>query len=163
VRIRPGVADDIPAILKIERRTKSGTHWAEEKYREIFEREIPRRIVLVAEDESGVQGFGIIRLLHQECEVENLVIATDRRRQGTGRQLLCRLIDLAYNQGATEVFLEVRESNTPARALYNKFGFTQGGRRKLYYHNPEEDAILYRLHFQNEGPPGMARQPGGCP
>ena len=145
VIIRPAIVEDVSAILKIEPQTGSTAHWTEEKYREIFEKETPRRIALVAEDESGVQGFAVIQLVHQECEVENLVVALEMRRRGVGKLLLRDLITLARKEGATTIFLEVRETNEAAEALYNRLGFTVSGRRKTYYHNPDEDAILYRL------------------
>lgn len=152
--IRPALIQDISAILKIEQQAEAAAHWTEEKYREIFENETPapiaesqgsHRIVVVAEDEAGVQGFGIMQLLHQECEVENLVVAPEMRRQGVGKRLLRTLIDQARKHGATAVFLEVRDGNEAARALYTGVGFRESGRRKGYYHSPEEDAILYQL------------------
>ncbi|MGH9529193.1 MAG: ribosomal protein S18-alanine N-acetyltransferase [Terriglobales bacterium] len=145
VIVRPAVVSDIPAILRIEQQTEGAAHWTEEKYRKIFETEVPRRVVLVAEDELGVHGFGVIQLLDQECEVENLAVLPEIRRRGVGKQLLGSLINLARNHGAATIFLEVREQNQAARSLYNKLGFTEGGWRKGYYHNPDEDAILYRL------------------
>jgi ribosomal-protein-alanine N-acetyltransferase len=145
VLIRPAVADDIPAILKIEQHAEGAAHWTEERYRETFKEDRPRRLVMVAEDQSGVQGFGVIQYLHHECEVENLVVAPGTRRQGVGKRLLLSLIDLARSEGAITASLEVREGNAAARALYQSLGFREWGRRKRYYHNPEEDAILYRL------------------
>ena len=140
-------------MLKIE--AEGTTHWAEEKYREIFDKDAPRRVALVAEDNSTVWGFGVIQLLYKACEIENMVVAPEVRRRGLGKQLLAGLVELAREQGADRIFLEVRETNEAARALYNKFGFRQAGRRKSYYHNPEEDALRYTLHFQHEGLPGM--------
>lgn len=154
VVIRPALIEDISAIIKIEQQAKPAAHWTEEKYREIFENEMPgpitgskgsHRIVMVAEDEAGLQGFGIMQLLHQECEIENLVVTPEVRRRGVGKRLLRTLIDLARKHGATAVFLEVRDGNEAARALYNGVGFRESGRRKAYYHSPQEDAILYQL------------------
>ncbi len=143
--IRPAIIQDVTAILKIERQTGAAAHWREEKYRQVFIKDAPSRTVLVAEDETGVQAFGVIRLLQEECEIENLAVAPAMRRRGLGKQLLDGLINLARNQGATMIFLEVRESHEAARALYKSLGFSESGRRKAYYHNPDEDAILYRL------------------
>lgn len=145
VIIRPATARDVPAILKIEQQTETASHWMEEKYRQIFEYDAPRRAMLVAEDEDGVQAFGVIQLLRQECEIENLAVASAMRRRGIGKQLLDSLINLARNQGAAMILVEVRESNQAARRLYNGAGFIENGQRKSYYHNPDEDAILYRL------------------
>jgi [ribosomal protein S18]-alanine N-acetyltransferase len=64
-----------------------------------------------------------------------------------GTQLLRYLLKEVRQKGAQTVFLEVRESNRAAFALYRKCGFQQSGRRKAYYRQPTEDAILYQLDF----------------
>lgn len=66
------------------------------------------------------------------------------RRKGIGQQLLDALLLAARESNIESVFLEVRESNHEARAFYEKAGFKLDGRRKSYYANPSEDAILYR-------------------
>lgn len=66
------------------------------------------------------------------------------RRKGLGRQLLDALLAAAHKTDSESVFLEVRESNAAARKFYNKAGFQQIGRRKSYYTDPPDDAILYR-------------------
>jgi len=143
--IRPASPEDIPRILILERQAQQAAHWPEGKYREIFNCPVPTRFVLVIEHESSVQGFGILRVIDQESEIENVVVADGSRRQGWGIQLLRRSIELARNMGAITLFLEVRDSNLPARALYNRSGLIESGRRKRYYTAPEEDAVLYRL------------------
>jgi len=82
-----------------------------------------------------------------EWEIENIALAGPARRRGLGTRLLGEFLDLARAQGAEAVFLEVRESNRAARALYEKWSFMRSGRRQRYYKDPEEDAILYRLGF----------------
>ena len=83
----------------------------------------------------------------REWEIENIAVAGPARRRGLGTRLLGELLDLARGRGADAVFLEVRESNHAARALYEKWAFLESGRRRGYYKDPEEDAILYRLGF----------------
>jgi ribosomal-protein-alanine N-acetyltransferase len=72
-------------------------------------------------------------------------VAHSARRKGLGTRLLDALLAAARETHSTSVFLEVRESNAAARSLYEKAGFNQTDRRKSYYTNPPEDAILYRL------------------
>jgi [ribosomal protein S18]-alanine N-acetyltransferase len=98
-------------------------------------------------EEAQLQGFIIARTVGVEWEIENIAIAAKARRCGLGTRLLGELLDLARARGAEAVFLEVRESNRAARALYEKWSFREDGRRKKYYKDPEEDAILYRLAF----------------
>lgn len=79
-----------------------------------------------------------------EWEIENIVVAPKVRRKGIGRQLVDALLAAAGETNSESVFLEVRESNAAARKLYESAGFQQNGRRKSYYSDPPEDAILYR-------------------
>ena len=85
------------------------------------------------------------RHLAPEWELENIVVAPAARRTGLGKRLLNALLSQARETNSAAVFLEVRESNTAARSLYEKTGFQLTGRRKAYYTNPQEDAVLYRL------------------
>ena len=88
--------------------------------------------------------FLIASHLAAEWELENVVVKSTFRRKGAGTALLNELLIRARAAKSESVFLEVRESNQAARALYLKSGFEQKGRRQGYYSNPPEDAILYR-------------------
>ena len=145
--IRPASATDLPAMMALEKRAATAAHWSGEQYQALFRGSDPGRVALVMQEESGLQGFVIARVLDDEWEIENIVIAGPARRRGLGTRLLGELLDLARGQGAAAVFLEVRESNHAARALYEKWAFLESGHRRRYYRHPEEDAILYRLGF----------------
>ncbi len=82
-----------------------------------------------------------------EWELENIVVAETARRQGLGTLLLREFIAHVSADRGASIFLEVRESNRSARALYQKFGFEKAGLRKNYYADPAENAILYRLNI----------------
>jgi [ribosomal protein S18]-alanine N-acetyltransferase len=92
-----------------------------------------------------VQGFLVARHVASEWELENIVVAPLARRKGLGQQLLDALLVAARETNSSSVFLEVRESNAAARCLYEKAAFEQTGRRKSYYTDPVEDAVLYRF------------------
>ncbi len=145
--IRPATASDLPAMMTLEKHAATAAHWSAEQYETLFRASEPGRIALVMEEEASFQGFVIVRVVGAEWEVENIAVADAARRRGLGTRLLCELLDLARAQCATTVFLEVRESNRAARALYEKWAFLESGRRRGYYQGPEEDAILYRLDF----------------
>lgn len=152
MQIRSATAGDIPAIMNLERQCATAGHWTEEQYRRAFQREGTTRLVLLAEEastqaETGVLGFLVAHHLSPEWELENIVVAPTSRRKGLGNRLLNALLQSAKETNSTMVFLEVRESNTAARTLYEKAGFEQTRRRKSYYTNPIEDAILYRLNL----------------
>jgi [ribosomal protein S18]-alanine N-acetyltransferase len=91
-------------------------------------------------------GYAIMLLVADEAHLLNIGIAAARQGQGQGGRLLNRLLGLAQEKGATQMFLEVRPSNEPALALYRKTGFVEIGRRKGYYPAPDgrEDALVLR-------------------
>ena len=80
-----------------------------------------------------------------EAEILNLAVSAKHRRGGFGRVLLANFLQIARQRRVDKVFLEVRESNAPALALYNSQGFERSGRRLSYYHDPEEAALLLEI------------------
>ena len=148
--IRPADSTDLLAMLAIEKHAATAAHWSIEQYEALFR--ASGQIALIVQEETQqekaqVQGFIIARAIGVEWEIENIALAGPARRRGLGTRLLGEFLDLARAQGAEAVFLEVRESNRAARALYEKWSFMRSGRRQRYYKDPEEDAILYRLGF----------------
>jgi ribosomal-protein-alanine N-acetyltransferase len=120
-------------------------HWSEETYQKVFEPGAPERHLWVIEDGGELQAFLIARFDATECELENLVVANQHRRHGLASQLLEALVAIARERNLERVLLEVRESNQVARALYKKAGFQENARRRAYYSQPPEDAILLSL------------------
>ena len=145
--IRPATPDDVPALMALERHAITAAHWSAEQYQAVFSPNQIFRTALVIEDQNAIQGFLIARAVGPEWEVENIAIAGPARRRGLGTRLLGEFLSAARSQGATAVFLEVRESNSAARHLYEKWAFCESGRRANYFHDPVEAAIVYRLDF----------------
>ncbi len=79
-----------------------------------------------------------------EGEILNLAVAPGGRRKGLGRSLVEAILGVLKDRDVSHIYLEVRESNAPARALYAAQGFREVGRRKAYYRRPVEDAIVLR-------------------
>ncbi len=77
-----------------------------------------------------------------DCEIANIAVSPEFRRMHIADALLTAFFDLAKKRFCSCAFLEVRESNGSAKALYIKNGFAEYGKRKNYYTNPREDAIL---------------------
>jgi [ribosomal protein S18]-alanine N-acetyltransferase len=142
--IRLATSADIPALMRVEREADTASHWSMEQYQAAFAQNTSRSVLLV-ENASTIYGFVVVHAIAQQWEIENLAVASTTRRKGLGMQLVREALAIARHQGAQEIFLEVRESNLAARALYEKSGFTQSARRKRYYRTPDEDAIIYRL------------------
>ena len=100
--------------------------------------------VHVCERNREVVGALQWRQVEPEAEILDLAVAQPHRRQGHAKFLLERFLELAAKNGVREVFLEVRESNAAAIALYSKFGFAPSGRRPNYYNHPTEAALLLK-------------------
>jgi ribosomal-protein-alanine N-acetyltransferase len=133
-------------MMALEKDADAAAHWPQAQYEQIFLRaKHPSRLALVIEEDAAVQGFLVARQIDAEFEIENVAVAGSVLRRGLGTRLVGELLAVASHQGAKAVFLEVRESNRGARALYEKCGFTEIGHRKRYYQDPEEAAVLYRL------------------
>jgi ribosomal-protein-alanine N-acetyltransferase len=147
MNIRRATAADIAAMMTLGNHSATAAQWSRAQYERVFGGEVPRRVALVIEEESELQGFLVAHEIEQEWEIENIAIAGAARRRGLGTRLVGEFLKRARSEGATSVFLEVRESNRAARLLYEKWAFEESGRRSGYYAQPQEDAILYRLSF----------------
>jgi [ribosomal protein S18]-alanine N-acetyltransferase len=96
-------------------------------------------------------GYIIFWVVADETHIINLAVHPHHRRQGLARQLLQEALRQARLLGALTAWLEVRPSNTPARALYASLGFKEMGRRPRYYEDTQEDALLLALSWEEEG------------
>jgi len=103
-------------------------------------------LFLVAEGNGAdaIAGYVVALDAADEGEILNLAVAPAGRRNGLGRALVEGVLEALAERGVRQVYLEVRESNAPARALYAAHGFREVGRRKQYYRRPVEDAIVLR-------------------
>ena len=100
---------------------------------------------LVAVEDGVVAGYVGSQTVLQEADMMNIAVADTHRRRGIARLLVEELI---RQLDAYQLTLEVRASNAPAIALYEKLGFTQVGLRKNYYHKPKEDALILRKEWK---------------
>ncbi len=141
-RIRSAVPADAASLVAIERRCFSDP-WSESSFREALDS--PWSFGLVAQTSQGVAGYLIAREVAGSGEVLNLAVSPDSRRQGLARGLLRAGLKFLRRRRVEEVFLEVRESNRSAQALYESLGFRPVGQRAAYYRNPKEDALVLWL------------------
>lgn len=101
--------------------------------------------VLAALDEDGtLMGYACLLVIAPDGELMNIAVDSCFRGRGVGSALMEAVLERALLLGAEDIFLEVRDSNAPARHLYEKYGFETLGRRKKYYQKPVEDAILMK-------------------
>lgn len=103
---------------------------------------------LVAVEGSQLVGYVGSQTVLDGADMMNIAVDPDYRRQGVAERLIEKLIQGVSAKGAICLALEVRVSNAPAIALYQKLGFAQVGRRPNYYHNPKEDALILRKQFE---------------
>lgn len=140
---------DIDAVLRIEQ-SAYGFPWTEGIFRDCL------RVgyhSFVAERDGLVVGYVLMNTVLNEGHILNLCVDPSVRRQGIARRLLQSVIELALQLEAATLFLEVRESNTAALALYADFGFNEIGIRRNYYPAPvgREDAIMLVKQLNLEG------------
>jgi ribosomal-protein-alanine N-acetyltransferase len=145
--VRPATCADIPSMMLLANHSVTAAHWSREHYERIFGDHAPRRLALMIEESIGPQGFLIAHEVALEWEIENIAISAPARRRGLGTRLLGEFLNRVRAAGAAAVCLEVRESNRAARSLYEKWAFVESGRRRGYYAQPSEDAIIYRFSF----------------
>ena len=107
----------------------------------------PLSLWLVAMDGEILAGYIGSQTVLGETDVMNVAVAPAYRRQGIAQQLILALVEALKARGSHCLTLEVRDSNTPARALYAKLGFLEVGRRKNYYRNPREDGLILRKEW----------------
>ena len=103
---------------------------------------------LVAEEEGKVLGYVGSQTVMEETDMMNVAVHPDFRRCGIAEQLIVALLESLKAMKSHCLTLEVRASNAPAIALYEKQGFRQIGLRKNYYRNPKEDALILRKEWE---------------
>ena len=108
----------------------------------------PLSLWLVADDNGVFAGYVGSQSVLGEADMMNLAVKPDYRRRGIGEALVLALVDGLKAQEVSSLTLEVRASNEPAIALYEKLGFYQVGRRPGYYRSPREDALILRKEWE---------------
>ena len=103
---------------------------------------------LVAVENGQVEGYIGSQTVCGETDMMNVAVHPDHRRKGIAQALILGLIGELKNMESHCLTLEVRASNAPAIALYEKLGFAEIGRRKNYYRNPKEDALILRKEWE---------------
>jgi [ribosomal protein S18]-alanine N-acetyltransferase len=128
---------DLPSVISIERRSFP-TPWSLAMF--VLELSKPSGICLAAEDEQGLIGYLVCARYDDVWHLMNVAVHPDRRRAGIATDLIEQLFEEA-GEGA-RFTLEVRVSNAPAIEMYRRFGFRSAGRRRRYYHDNGEDALI---------------------
>lgn len=148
-RARPAIrtlrSEDAGAVAEILRQSPQAVFWPEASVQDVLEWK--GSLGMVIETAGRVVGFLIGRQTIEEAEVLNLAVAPGSRRKGSGSALLQAAVEEFQARGVNRVYLEVRESNRPGIAFYEKHGFLRAGRREGYYRDPIETAVIMQKRF----------------
>ena len=158
VLVRAAQSRDLDTVVGIER-TSFADPWSRESFESSMEPQRMRFLVAVEVDasvaaadtlsgEPRILGYVVALLLFDEAEIANLAVAPSARRRGIGCLLLDRMSGDLAGDGVQSLYLDVRESNAGARALYASRSFQEVGRRRRYYRHPTEDALLLKRNLQ---------------
>ena len=140
LRLRRLGYGDLPSVISIERRSFP-TPWSLAMF--VLELSKPSGICLAATTERGLAGYLVCSRYADVWHLMNVAVAPDMRRRGIATTMMRSLFDEA---GADARYtLEVRTSNEEAIAMYRQFGFRPAGRRRRYYHDNGEDALIMWL------------------
>jgi len=140
--VRAARLADVAAMAAIEQRAFSDP-WPASAFAEMLDA-IHARIMVAVTDDDTLLGYCVLLRAADEGEVANIAVAPSAKRRGIAGQLLDDALSAAVESGVDSVYLEVRVSNDAARALYASRAFIPVGRRRAYYRNPLEDALVLR-------------------
>jgi ribosomal-protein-alanine N-acetyltransferase len=156
IRVEPMRAADLEAVLRIER-ASFHTPWSRQAFVHELERNQVARLWVARGERPGeaggatpVVGYLCLWAVADEVHVTNLAVDPARRGEGIGRFLLGTLLARHRALGARRAFLEVRPGNVEARRLYEGLGFRVVGRRRGYYVDTGEDALLLEARLDEE-------------
>lgn len=145
VQLIPATEEHLPQLTALEQICFPADPWSESVYRAALDN--PAVAILLAQGEDGaLLGYAVLSTVLDEGNLDNIAVAPEARRNGVADALLSALTAFGRER-LTCLMLEVRSSNAPAIALYEKHGFAAVGRRKNYYDAPREDAVLMTLTF----------------
>ena len=139
IRIRRMQSADLPRVVEIERAC-FGERWTLNSFQNELSNTASTYFVATLDDQ--IVGYAGYWLILEEAHVTTIGVDPKHQRKGYGELLMLDLIEHAAKAGAKWVTLEVRASNDPAKKMYEKFGFSSLGRRKGYYQDNNEDALI---------------------
>lgn len=139
LQLEPMTLETVEAVEALERECFSSP-WSLDSL--VEELSNPLSVFYIARSAEGVVGYVGMHHILDEGYLTNLAVTASFRRQGVARALLDQVLAYGEEHELQMVTLEVRASNEPAIALYKRFDFEQEGRRKSYYQDPVEDALI---------------------
>jgi [ribosomal protein S18]-alanine N-acetyltransferase len=146
VTLEAAVESDLDAIAELERASFADP-WSRKSFEAVLDE--PAAMLVVARVSTiPLAGYVVAWFAADEGQIANLAVREPTRRRGIGSMLLAGALLEGQRRGASNIYLEVRESNEAARRLYASRGFEEVGRRKRYYRHPVEDAVVLRYEMK---------------
>ena len=146
ISIREAQPDDLFPMMVLAQKAPMAAQWPENIYAEMFNH-ASSRTALVCFKESAMLGFMVHKETLREWEIETIVVEAGSQRTGIATSLVEELVRLVKERKGIHIHLEVRSQNISAIAFYKKLKFHLVGKRKDYYSNPTDDALLFRLEL----------------
>ncbi|NLD37558.1 MAG: ribosomal protein S18-alanine N-acetyltransferase [Desulfatiglans sp.] len=129
-------------VIEIER-ASFPVPWSERSFKEEINRDISNLWALIIQKQ--IYAYICFWMFDKEIHILNFAVHPQKRRHGLGKYLLMMVINTGTAHGIENIWLEVRPTNGPALSIYTKLGFSDVGRRKGYYSDSQEDAIIMAL------------------
>ncbi|MCR5151188.1 MAG: ribosomal protein S18-alanine N-acetyltransferase [Clostridiales bacterium] len=148
--VRKWNEEDINGVFEIEKECFSSP-WSYADLKNNFYLDSSHFYVALSRGE--IIGYIGVQEICFEAYITNIAVKKLYRKHGVGEKLLSAAVSGAKERGCDFITLEVRPSNCAAIYLYEKYGFTHRGKRKNFYSNPDEDALIYTLNFVQKGLP----------
>lgn len=153
--MRPARPEDLDAIMAVEESAYEAG-WP----RSVFERELTQEwshvdLICPSGHETPVAHI-VYWIVHDELHLLNVAVHPSERRRGLGRAMMGRLLQVCESESLQYITLEVRVSNEAAIRLYQAHGFCRIGRRRRYYANNGEDALVMALVLNDDAHDGEA-------
>lgn len=157
VEVRAGGVGDVDGVVRLAAEVEGAPRWGREAYWAVVEGDGVWRRLVVAEAAGELVGFAVGSVVAGGGELEGVAVREGWRRAGVGRRLCLGVMGWCAEEGARWMELEVRVGSEGARRMYEGLGFVEVGRRRGYYRDPVEDAVLLRRELGR----GEVRVDGG--
>jgi [ribosomal protein S18]-alanine N-acetyltransferase len=145
-KLVPVSRDNVDQVAEIEKECFS-TPWSREMLLEAMEN-LTASFIAAEADDGTILGYAGVNVVMDEGYIDNVAVRKAYRRNGVASALLDVFIRFAQAHELAFLTLEVRSSKEAAIALYPRHGFEEAGRRKNYYSDPKEDAIIMTRTFK---------------
>jgi ribosomal-protein-alanine N-acetyltransferase len=142
--VEPMKKDHVASVVALERACRLSSR-GEEGYLKLLEDE--RWLLLIVRESTKIVAVFSAQMVADELQIDNIAVAESFRQQRLGTTLLTRALERAKEKEIVTAILEVRSGNLAAVRLYGRQGFAVVGRRKDYYHDPPDDALLMSLNL----------------